>query len=272
MKNNLTLHDIQTESLSILKDVHRWCLDNKVMYSVGYGSLIGAIRHKGFIPWDDDIDILMPRKHYERFCREYQSEKYKLLSPELSENYYLAFARVFDTERTISESRVPWQDGENGVWIDVFPIDLVSDDRNEFEKHKKELQRKWAETAWGRQAKCNFNMSWPLGMNLKLFIKKVLTLNGYLARKQLDGFMKVAKSLIANDSKHWSQLACMDGYEWHKVEDFVYTVLKPFEDTEVMVMNGYDNVLRDDYGDYMKLPPVEQRIGHSDGFTLFYWK
>jgi len=268
----LTLQELQTESLNILKDVHAWCVENDVLYSVGYGTLIGAIRHKGFIPWDDDIDIIMPRKHYEKFCKNYKSKSFKLLYPEGDQNYYLAFARVFDTNRTTTQTLVPWHEGENGVWIDVFPIDYVSDNREEFEIHKSYLQRKWAAVAWGRQAKKNFDSSLPIMKNVKLLVKKIITLNGYFTRWQLDDFIKKTARVKVEYSAHWSQLTCLDGYEWHKTDDFISTILMPFEDTEVMVMNGYDNVLRECFGNYMKLPPEENRVGHSDGFTKFYWK
>lgn len=268
----LTLKELQAECLNILKDVHAWCARNGVMYSVAYGTLIGAIRHKGFIPWDDDIDILMPREHYNRFCKEYVSEKYELLSPETCRNYYLAFARVYDNRDTCAETRVPWHDGQNGVWIDVFPLDFVSDNKKDFVSHKFMLQHKWASTAWGRQALCGFSRKFPLSINVKLLVKKLLTFNGKLVRYQLNAFMKSADGVKVTQSKHWSQLACLDGYEWHRTEDFESVFLMPFEDTEVMVMNGYDNVLREAYGDYMELPPEEKRVGHSDGFTTFYWK
>lgn len=268
----LTLQELQKEGLKILKDVHSWCLANGVMYSVGYGTLLGAIRHKGFIPWDDDIDIIMYRRDYERFCREYTSEVYKLLCPEYTQNYYLAFARVFDCERTTTKTRVPWHDGENGVWIDVFPIDLVPDDKSYFEKFRPELRRMWLATLWGRQAKCGFNLSWPKSMIVKLLMKKMLTVNGLITRKLLDLFMRKAKSITVKQSGHWSQLTCMDGYEWHRIEDFQNVLKMPFEDTEVMVMNGYENVLRECFGDYMQLPPIEKRVGRSDCFTDFFWK
>ncbi len=71
----LTLSDVKAVSLDILKDVHEFCIAHDIKYSLAYGTLIGAIRHKGFIPWDDDIDIVMPRPDFERFFKEYKSEK-----------------------------------------------------------------------------------------------------------------------------------------------------------------------------------------------------
>ena len=272
MGQSLTLPELQEESLKILKDIHVFCSNNNIMYSIGYGTLLGAIRHKGFIPWDDDIDIIMPREHYDKFCKHYKSEKFKLKSPKTSEDYYLAFARVFDDQLTISKTRAPWHAGENGVWVDVFPIDYVSDDKEIFESHKRVLRWKWKTISWSRQAKVALDSSYPFIVNLKLVIKKIITINGLLLRHQLNSFMEKANSIIEQKSGHWSQLTCMDGYEWHKTSSFTHTIPMIFEDTEVMVMNGYDDVLKECYGDYMKLPPVEKRVGHSDGITTFYWK
>ena len=67
----LTLKELQQASLDILKDVHSFCEANQIQYSIAYGTLIGALRHKGFIPWDDDVDIVMPRPDFERFCKIY---------------------------------------------------------------------------------------------------------------------------------------------------------------------------------------------------------
>lgn len=268
----LTLKELQSENLKILKDVHGWCAANGVEYSVGYGTLIGAIRHKGFIPWDDDIDIVMPREHYTRFCKEYKSDRYRFESPENSDECYLAFGRVYDDSVTITETMVPWHNGESGVWIDVFPVDFVSDNQAEFMSYKEKLQKMWRKTAWGRQALKGFDFKKSVSFNLKLFIKKLLTINGLSLKCQITRFIEDTRSITKENSGHWSQLACLDGYEWHRSEDFSSTQLMPFEDTEVMVMNGYDRVLRECYGDYMQLPPEEHRVGHSDGFTKFYWK
>lgn len=272
MRKELTLRELQIESLKILKDVHSFCNERDIKYSVAYGTLIGAIRHKGFIPWDDDIDIIMPRPDYERFCATYKSERYKFKCRQNDEKCFLAYGRVYDDKVTTSETMIPWCSENGGVWIDIFPVDTVSDVELAYKKHKKELWRKWIIVTISRAAAVGFDKNKPLDYNVRLLAKKILTLDGLLTTYLLDSFMKKAKSVMVDNSSHWSQVTCMDGYEWHKTEDFSSTIMMPFEDTEVMVMNGYDNVLRECYGDYMQLPPEEQRVGHSDGLTMFYWK
>ncbi len=272
MQQLLTLKELQIESLNILKDVHSFCVDHDIMYSVAYGTLLGAIRHKGFIPWDDDIDIIMPRKQYEKFCATYYSERYRFKCIQKDNDHFLAFARVFDDLATTTETMIPWCKENGGVWIDVFPADLVSDIESNYKKHKTNLWRKWKAITVARAATANFDRNKPLTFNIRLLIKKILTCNGLFARTLLRRFMNYAHTVMVDNSSHWSQLTCMDGYEWHSTEDFTSTSEMPFEDTKVMVMNGYDRVLRECYGDYMQLPPKEQRVGHSDGLTMFYWK
>lgn len=264
--------ELQSESLSILKDVHAFCVEHNIMYSVAYGTLLGTIRHKGFIPWDDDVDIIMPREQYNRFCKEFKSDRYIFECPENAEAYYLAFGRVYDNIATTSESVVPWHKRNSGVWIDVFPADFVSDDLNDFLSYKEKLQNMWRATSWGRQALMGFDFKRSMSFNFKLLVKKIITVNGLTVKRQIDRFIEYSHIISKINTDHWSQITCMDGYEWHKTDDFSRTILMPFEDTEVMVMNGYDNVLRECYGDYMQLPPIEQRVGHSDGLTKFYWK
>lgn len=272
MRKELTLKELQIESLNILKDVHDFCVNNGILYSVAYGTLIGAIRHHGFIPWDDDVDIIMPRDHYIRFCKTYSSKRYNLKSRLNDKDCYLAFARVYDDRSTVIETVIPWCKEKNGVWIDVFPADFVSDDERSFRKHKFDLWRRWKAITIARAATVNFDSCKPILFSVRLMIKKVITINGRITRMLLDSFIKKAAAVTVQSSNHWSQLTCMDGYEWHKTASFSDTVLMKFEDTEVMVMNGYDEVLRECYGDYMKLPPVEEQVGHSDGLTKFYWK
>lgn len=75
----LRIEDIKRISLDILIDVHEFCVNNNIHYSLGYGTMLGAVRHKGFIPWDDDIDIIMLRQDYEKFIKSYRSENYDII-------------------------------------------------------------------------------------------------------------------------------------------------------------------------------------------------
>lgn len=134
----LSVQEIQGVLLRIMKYIHAFCAENDILYSLDGGTLIGAIRHKGFIPWDDDIDIAMPRPYYEKFVKTFRdSEEYKLFAPE-RRNSYINYARVCDVKNTIGHFRTPWTQEDVGVWVDVFPIDGEAED---VEVWKKEVRR-----------------------------------------------------------------------------------------------------------------------------------
>ena len=106
----MTLKEIQQVSLGILKDIHKFCVEHDIQYSLCYGTLLGAIRHKGFIPWDDDIDITMPRPEFDRFIKSYQSEKgYRLFAAENNDGdteVSVPFARVCEMQRTFVDTGI----------------------------------------------------------------------------------------------------------------------------------------------------------------------
>ncbi len=126
----MSLEDIQGVSLDILAAVDDFCTNKGIKYSLGYGGLIGAVRHKGPIPWDDDIDIIMERPEYDRFIKIFNQvgpNGLKLFAPELG-NSYFSISRICDMSRTFVRKYYQWTDEETGVWIDVFPIDGLPSD------------------------------------------------------------------------------------------------------------------------------------------------
>ena len=264
----LSLRELQLFCLQILKDVHRFCVDNNIKYSMQDGSLIGTARHKGFIPWDDDVDLVMPRPDYVRFCKSYRSDRYKLLYPERDKECLVAFARVYDDTITVTRTVQPWCNRTVGVWIDIFPADGAYDDINRhnraYTQSRNLLVRSWR----GRLAIADtFSTNKSFTNNLKLLVRKMMPTRFFVSR-----VCQRASRIPFGSTKFWTQMTSMEdnSKEHHRIETFEYCITMPFEDTEVLVMNGWEEVLRDKYNDYMQLTPVESRIPHSTS-TKFYW-
>lgn len=130
------MEELKSIQLGILKDVHDYCSSTNITYWLAYGTLLGAIRHNGYIPWDDDIDIAMPREHYEKFIQSYKKKNTVVYSCSNNKKYILHFAKVYDTRTILKEYAN--MNIETGVYIDIFPIDNVPD----FKKQQDQLCRK----------------------------------------------------------------------------------------------------------------------------------
>ena len=269
----MTLRELQLFSLEIMKDIHEFCIEHNILYSLLDGSLIGAVRHKGFIPWDDDIDIIMRRPDYDLFCKTYSSKYYKLKCRENDPKHKLPFARVYDTNKTLVISTGRWCDEEVGVWVDIMPADCVVESKDTFVKYYNKQRKIWRRSCTSRSAESSFDLKKDFKYNFQLFIKKILFFNGYFTDYYVNKVIARSKAMEWGTSNCWSQLTSMgDNIKGHhKIEIFTSGILVPFEDTKLLVMNGYEEYLRDNYNDYMQLPPVEKRIPHTKG-TKYYWK
>ena len=120
------LAEIKKIELDILIDVDRVCRQEKINYSLAFGTLLGAVRHKGFIPWDDDIDIMMPRKDYEYFLAvapQKLESKFYIASYKMNKAYAHPFLKVMAKNTTMRELTTDHPDAPRGIWVDVFPID-----------------------------------------------------------------------------------------------------------------------------------------------------
>ena len=268
----LTLKEIQQYGLDVLLHVHEFCVAHDIPYSLAYGTLIGAVRHKGFIPWDDDIDIIMTRENFDRFLREYQSsEDFLLVSPN-DKKSYLAFARVCDKKNSEIVTRIPWSKYKTGVWIDIFPMDSISDDEEQHKKRWKRLYKWWEITSIARGAKADpFLHCWKKP-NSVIWKKKIILLNGSFVRLSVKQFIsRITSSKYANSS-HCAQLACCDDYGFYEKKDFEEYITLEFEGHQLMVIKEYDKVLRQLYGDYMQLPPENKRKPKQSHFIKFFHK
>lgn len=262
--DNEVLKKLQSLELMILKDFIEICEKNNLTYYIYAGSLLGAVRHNGFIPWDDDLDVVMFRDDYEKFKKIFISsnnDKYELLTNETHEDYFHLLSKLMIKDTLFEEKWVNQVDFHIGINMDIFVLDDLSDD-----KFKRNYQLKKA-----------FLYNKLLIMSeIKLddlpFPTKVITHFGYYLLKLLGIKPKWLTERCLNFLKKYKDKnaecvfdisATAEEYpQIYLKEDFKEIVKIPFEDIDVNAPKGYDNILKSLYGDYMQLPPEEDRYNH----------
>lgn len=258
MQEIKSIKEMQKIELDILKFIVEICKKNNLMYFLTDGTLIGAVRHKGFIPWDDDLDISMPRPDYNKFLKIMKKEKgrYQIKCVEHSKKKYnYAFAKVVDTKTQLIEED-KFQGEELGLWVDVFPIDGLGNDREKAEEIIRSNKKHVIQILLLESAK---------EINRK---GKILELIG---RKNINRFMKL--KLQRNNfykSKYVSIVSWISDSILTKQEWWSQPVMGEFEGLEFNIPIGYDEILRLEYGDYMQLPPEEKRIPEHN--CSVWWK
>lgn len=268
MMKELTTEELKATQLEILKHVDKFCKEHNIKYSIYAGTLIGTVRHHGFIPWDDDIDIMMLRDQYTKFLSEYSKsvqDRYKLYAFELDKNWTHAFAKV-DDQKTVLIHNVSSQ-FLTGVTIDIFPVDKIPSNEKARKKiyFRHDLYRKL------RAAKViRLDKHRNLLKNLMILVNKILLFP--ITIKMLVGWITSKASLYENNCCEYCGNVVW-GYgqkEMHPISDFDDYVNMVFEGYDVPVLKGYHNYLTATFGDYMMLPPKELQIRHHD--FKAYWK
>lgn len=252
---------LQSVQLEIAREIKTVCEKNGLRYFLAYGTLIGAVRHDGFIPWDDDIDIMMPYPDllkFEEACKTDLPTGYFYQSPETDAEYRLSIMRVCKDNTLLVEKTTENKNIHHGIFVDIYPIYGAAPPK----------KRKWQ--IFGAMRRALYLLDEPVKNHGALMrigssvLLKLKTKKGK-ARAQKKLFDKIAKYPY-DESEN---VVCLDSSvikmrTEYKREWFGNGTMHKFEDDEFMIPENPDAILKKVYGDYMQLPPESERKAHHD--------
>jgi lipopolysaccharide cholinephosphotransferase len=257
----LNLTEIRTFQLKILNEVASFCEKNNIRYSLYFGTLLGAVRHQGYIPWDDDIDIMMPRSDYNKFISTFKTPKneFRVKSSLDDDSYPYTFAKVEKVKSKLIEFiDLPYDIGIN---IDVFPIDGVPEEQKLFDKFFKILKLK-NDLLLTKAVKIDFRNRGVFKNLILLFMKLIFKI---VSHKTI--IKSINKMITKNEfvESKYVMACCFFGIKKHqKLRREIYEefIDMDFESKKYKVIKHYDDYLKMQYDNYMELPPVNEQVAH----------
>ena len=260
MLRKLSLSEIREIQLNMMDYIDRICRENQIEYSLAYGTLIGAVRHSGFIPWDDDLDIFMTRNHYEKFLKLMKDSSvnrhpYRVIN---YEEAFFPWTKVIDS-RTVVMEREDYGIKDYGIWIDVFPYDHVPDpagiESNKFRKKLDLYNRLGTYRALSMRHAQNRKLPYKMAFGIIKLGLSVFPINYF--GKKWNSFAQTYNNIqtgFLGFSAIYSQ--AHSAFNETLFNDYIEM---EFEDRKYLCIKGYDYYLSTVYGDYMKLPPKNEQ-------------
>lgn len=237
--------------LDLLNEFIKVCEENNLNYFVGFGTLLGTIRHKGFIPWDDDIDVIMPREDFDKLLKignKVFKHPYFFQTPSSEEkSFFRTHPQLRNSLTTGAILEDIHKDINRGIFMDIFVLDEVSEDK--VLKHRENLNRY---RIIGNIITASLNLECSFDKKIKRVIKYIFFRLFYSPKKLFSLFHKEASKYRGKgyDLLAHTTLLYQDSAIWNKA-DWENYKLMTFENLPVRVPLGYDNILRKHYGDYM---------------------
>ncbi|WP_080796987.1 LicD family protein [Arabiibacter massiliensis] len=282
--NTISLEETKSLQLDILLAFDEFCKKNELSYWLIYGTLLGAVRHEGFIPWDDDIDVVMPYGDYRRFIdivnemgtggmmtQRYRVADYFIDSPI---PYHQIFTKIYDTRTIATKSTLSRSLGfKEGIFIDVFALKGVPEDAETWKAQQEQLQYLADKVFYATESLANIGINHPRTL-LKHATAKAASLRKPY-REWIAAFKELESGLPDPHPSRKTVEAASSCYSMY-AKGFVYpaaewlpTLRVPFEGHDLPVPHCYDALLRTNYGNYMELPPEDKRKpSHTQDFIF----
>lgn len=249
-------------SVDLLLEFDAVCKKHNLVYWLIGGSLLGVVRHKGFIPWDDDIDLCMPRDDYEKFIqlsKEFDAP-YFLQTAYTDPNFLYSVTRLRNSNTTCIVNTFKYQGFNQGIYVSVFPLDYWEEEGG-LERYNKIKSLLQDNSAYMRKSKPDkTEQDWE-------------RIKQHSGRNPLDVYKEVHAIASQFNAQKTDELALAicTVYPYGKLifesKDFDNSIMGPFEDWSFPIPSGFDGILKKQYGDYMQFPPVEKRgLWHSGVF------
>lgn len=268
------MNPIQQEEFNILCEFDRICKVHQLKYTLAYGTMIGAVRHHGFIPWDDDVDVIMIREEYDKLLEVIDKEldeDYIFVDQNREKNYWYGFGKIRSKKVLLPEKSTEHLGINQGVWIDIFPFDAMPNDPVKAEDQKKKLKKYhnhfvafvFTHPQKGDGFPKKIVKSIFYGFN-RLFAKINPTLKSTYKKMEQEAMQYNG---LGMDNYNGLTLNYTDReYEGSVVSkaQLIKTVEVQFESKKFPILESYDSFLTGIYGDYMELPPLEQRCSVHD--------
>lgn len=250
--------------ISTLESIDKSCRENNIEYSICWGTMIGAIRHHGFVPWDDDIDLMMSRENYNRFIEVYNDPDYNVYTFKKGGNWNMLHTRVSNKKTAVFFNGE--KDSPHGCWISIFPYDNVPDiDRKKWERKRTILIRLFQlkNAKWFPKASFLRNCVRIVGKQFLFFVSSYqmgIKVNRFLSQYDHQNTKEVAL---------WDNGVSLTKFFYFPAEFFDSFIEVNFDGVKCKIIKEYDKFLRLYYGDYMTPPPVEKQVP-SHNYKAYY--
>lgn len=251
------LRRLQLTQLEILEYVDAFCRKNDIKYSLYAGTMIGAVRHKGFIPWDDDLDIFMPRDEYNRFIELWNKEvheKYLLQNKDNTPSFTQSFTKIRKKNTNFLQEDDLGKDYHTGIFIDIFPVDRITN--NSIGKKLFQLRVMVYQLMMREFVPKDTNSVIKLGCNVILKLTNSngrLKLRNYLLKRITKFNNNTSLNMVTTEVLYCTRLE----YPSNLFDELVEL---EFENRKFSCVSQWDISLRLLYGNYIQFPPVEERM------------